>query len=212
MNPTPQLRDLVPPGGWLLQEAPRLSLTRPARSQWGRRFLLWLIQRVGKLNATHLWLTLFHNLRLMRGFVFFSAHMMPFGELSRRDTELMILRTGWNCRSRYEWGQHVDIGLRAGLTEADIVRITQGPTTPGWTPKETAMLLACDEFHSERLVRPSTWGLLQQHFSHRHLVELLMLIGFYQGLAGVLNTVGIPLDADLESVLEAPCPPASPKP
>lgn len=173
----------------------------PARGQWGRRFLLWLIEKVGKLNARHLWLTLFHNLRLMRGFVFFSAHMMPFGELSRRDTELMILRTGWNCRSRYEWGQHVDIGLRAGLSEADIVRVTQGPEAHGWSPKEAAMMAACDEFHAQRQVTPSTWATLQQHFSQRHLIELLMLIGFYQGLAGVLNTVGIPLDADLESVL-----------
>lgn len=66
------------------------------------------------------------------------------------------------------------------------------------------MMAACDEFHAQRQVTPATWATLQKHFSQRHLIELLMLIGFYQGLAGVLNTVGIPLDADLESVLAGP--------
>jgi hypothetical protein len=35
----------------------------------------------------------------------------------------------------------------------------------------------------------------------RLLLELLMLIGYYEGLAGVLNSAGLPLDTALEKVL-----------
>ena len=38
----------------------------------------------------------------------------------------MILRIGWLCRSGYEWGQHVAIGRRAGLTDEEIARIPKG--------------------------------------------------------------------------------------
>jgi len=42
---------------------------------------------------------------------------------------------------------------------------------------------------------------LKQHYSHDLIIELLMLIGWYQGLAGVLNSSGIPLDQPLEKIL-----------
>jgi len=38
------------------------------------------------------------------------------GKIPARDRELMILRTGWNCGSEYEWAQYVVIGRSAGLT------------------------------------------------------------------------------------------------
>jgi len=45
------------------------------------------------------------------------------GRLPARDRELLILRTGWNCRSEYEWGQHVVVGHRVGLTDEEIRRL-----------------------------------------------------------------------------------------
>ncbi len=36
--------------------------------------------------------------------------------LPAREREIVILRTGFLCRSGYEWTQHVPIGQRAGLT------------------------------------------------------------------------------------------------
>ena len=33
------------------------------------------------------------------------------GKLPARDRELLILRTGWNCRAEYEWAQHARIAL-----------------------------------------------------------------------------------------------------
>ena len=40
--------------------------------------------------------------------------------LQERERELVILRTGFNCGSGYEFTQHTRIGLDAGLTEAEI--------------------------------------------------------------------------------------------
>lgn len=198
--PTPPEQQLTPDGGWRLLPAPRLSLAGDGPF---RRVVLLLIETFGRLDAANLWRLLLNNLRLMRGFLGFASKLMPFGELDRRDTELAILRVGWNCRARYEWGQHVDIGLRAGLTEAEIACVPEGPEASVWSPRQRAILRACDELHHERMVSDATWQLLSAEFNERLLLELLMLIGWYEGLAGVLNSTGLPLDAALERKLAA---------
>ncbi|MES2684462.1 MAG: carboxymuconolactone decarboxylase family protein [Pseudomonadota bacterium] len=197
----PTVPELSPPGGWRVPTGERLPPLAPERATTTQRLLIGVIKKVGKLDAANLWGLLSHNMRLMRGFLFFSSRMMPLGELERRDTELAILRVGWNCRARYEWGQHVDIGMRAGLKAEEVARIAEGPEAPGWLPHQAVLLRACDEFHHDRMVSDSTWALLAERYSERLLLELLMLIGFYEGLAGVLNSTGLPLDNALEKIL-----------
>jgi alkylhydroperoxidase family enzyme len=67
------------------------------------------------------------------------------GELPERDRELLVLRTAWNCRSEYEWGQHVAVAKKVGLTDAEIERIPQGPEASGWAAGEATLLRAADE-------------------------------------------------------------------
>lgn len=195
------LQQLTPPGGW--QTTPHTRIPPLQREQAGisQRLLMLAAARFGRLDASNLWLMLMHNVRLLRGFLVFVPRLMPYGELPRRDTELVILRVAWNCRARYEWGQHVDIGLRAGLLPDEIARVAVGPDAPGWEPRQAALLRAADEFHQDRMVSESTWLLLAAMLDRRLLLELLMLIGFYEGLAGVLNSTGLPLDAAPEQRL-----------
>ena len=194
-------QQLTPPGGWRM--APRVRIP-PLHNQGtgiAQRLLIRAVERFGRLDAGNLWRMMLHNARLLRGFLVFAPRLMPYGELPRRDTELVILRVAWNCRARYEWGQHVDIGLRAGLSPAEVARVPHGPAAPGWDSRQAALLAAADEFHQERMVTEPTWQQLEQLFDKRLLLELLMLIGFYEGLAGFLNSTGVPLDAALEQRL-----------
>lgn len=62
----------------------------------------------------------------------------PVGEHIRNDTtltdrqrEILLLRIGILCRSEYEWAAHYRIGLRSGLSEADIDGIVAGPRQGG---------------------------------------------------------------------------------
>ncbi|MFX4635592.1 hypothetical protein ABTB37_19670, partial [Acinetobacter baumannii] len=91
---------------------------------------------------------------------------------------------GWNCRARYEWGQHVDIGLRAGVSAEDIARVPLGADAPGWAPHLATLMRACDEFHHDRMIAEPTWQALAAHYDEKLLLEVLMLIGHYEMLAG----------------------------
>ncbi len=127
---------------------------------------------------------------------------MPFGSLDRVDTELAILRVAWNCRSKYEWYQHVTIGLAAGLGRDEIARVTEGPEAPGWTPLQAAVLHAADEIHRARMVSDDTWQELARHYDDVKLIELCMLIGHYEMLAGVLSSLGIQVEEPVRRRVE----------
>jgi alkylhydroperoxidase family enzyme len=118
------------------------------------------------------------------------------GKIPPRQRELMILRTGWNCGAAYEWGQHVGIGLRAGLTQEEIDRIPDGPAGE-WDPFDAALLRAADELHADACITDATWALLAARYDAAQLIELPMLVGQYHLVAMTLNSLGIQLDEGL---------------
>src|SRR5213078_3067960 len=98
------------------------------------------------------------------------AKWLPFGgkllagKLPPRERELLILRTGWNCRSSYEWGQHVLIARQSGLSDEEIARVPHGPHAPGWPAFDAVLLRAADELHADARVSDGTWKALAEHY------------------------------------------------
>ena len=113
------------------------------------------------------------------------------GKLPARERELAILRVGWLCRSEYEWGQHVPIGRRAGLTDDEIARIPAGPAASGWSELDRTILRAADELHDEACISDDTWAVLAEEYDEKQLIELVMCIGHYHLVSFALNTFGV---------------------
>jgi alkylhydroperoxidase family enzyme len=134
--------------------------------------------------------TLARHPTLMRRWLPFGTQMLA-GELPARDRELLILRTAWNCRSAYEWGQHVRIGLGVGLAQAEIDRVPAGPSAAGWSPFDAALLAAADELHADACVSDATWRALAERYGETQLIEVPMLVGQYHMVAFTLNSLGI---------------------
>jgi AhpD family alkylhydroperoxidase len=138
--------------------------------------------------------TLARHRRLFRAWLRFAGRLMPGGKLPRVDTELVILRVSVNCGCDYEWGHHVAIGRRAGLTDEQIARIGDGPDAPGWSDHERAVLRAVDELARDRVISDATWAQLRTRYDERGLIELCLLAGHYEMLAGALNSLGVTPD------------------
>ena len=61
--------------------------------------------------------TLLNHPAAAKGFLGWGRYVLSRNNtLPPREREIVILRTGFLCRSGYEWTQHVPIGKRAGLT------------------------------------------------------------------------------------------------
>ncbi|MES2895822.1 MAG: carboxymuconolactone decarboxylase family protein [Pseudomonadota bacterium] len=116
-------------------------------------------------------------------------------DLPAREREIVILRIGYLCKSGYEWTQHHTIGLREGLTAAEIEAIKQGGDAPNWSPADRALLNAADELHKDQFITDGTWAALTRHFSDKQCMDVVFTAGQYTQVSMILNSFGVQLDA-----------------
>lgn len=148
--------------------------------------------------------TLARHPALLRRWLRFGNHVLFRSSLSHRDRELLILRTAWNCRAAYEWGHHVEIGLEAGLSAAEIDRIPAGADHPDWSETDRWLLTAADDLHADQCLAQPTWEALASHLSEHQLLDLVFAVGQYHLVSMALNSFGIQPEDGLPGLPEPP--------
>jgi alkylhydroperoxidase family enzyme len=203
LNTTPVLdaAGLRPAAGWIAAQQ-RIATPPPARRGLVFRGLSLAARAFGRAEVPDIFAVFHLNARLFWPWLYFASRLMPGGRLPAREREKLILRTAWLTRSLYEWGQHVDIGLRVGLTDAEILRVAQGPSRCD-DPAERLLLQACDELVRERHVADTTWAQLDQGYDDKRLIEIVILVGHYVMVAGFLNSAGLKLEPPVAAKLDA---------
>jgi 4-carboxymuconolactone decarboxylase len=149
---------------------------------------------IGRGKVPNVLATIARHPKLLKRWNAFGNHVLFKSTLPARDREILILRIGWLCRSAYEWGQHVIIGRRAGLTDAEIERIRQGADGAGWTPFEAALVRAADELHADAFIGDATWTALAERYDTRQLMDVVFTVGQYNLVSMALNSFGVQLD------------------
>lgn len=114
-------------------------------------------------------------------------------DLAAREREIVILRTGFLCKSGYEFTQHTRIGLQAGLTDDEIARIKAGAEA-GWSPADAALIRASDELHADQFISDAAWADLRRHFSEKQCMDVVFTAAQYTQVSMFLNTFGVQLD------------------
>lgn len=145
----------------------------------------------GSLNIERLWArhpALVHAQRP------YQRYLNQESLLPLRDRELVILRLAWRSRSEYEWGHHVVISQRCGVSSEDVARVGEGPKAQGWSDHERAVLRATDELFDDTVVAETTWAELAGHYSTPQLLDFLSVVGRYWTVAIVVNSAGLQLE------------------
>jgi 4-carboxymuconolactone decarboxylase len=153
-----------------------------------------------RLGDNNIFPTLARHADLFRAWLPFGGFLLGRGVLPARERELLILRTGYNCASDYEWRQHVRIAQALGIERQEIARIAAGPDADGWAPADAALLRAADELHAKSKISDGTWTQLAERFDERGLLEIAMLVGHYHMVAFALNSAGVELDDGLQGI------------
>ena len=149
----------------------------------------------GTKEPPNLFATIGRHRGLFRRWLLFAGALMPRGKLPRADTELVILRVSHRCDCPYEADHHRRIGRKAGLTDAQVDAAAADPVDPGqWSPRQAAILRAVDELHRDKRIGDETFASLRGELSDRDLVELCLLAGHYEMIAGTINSLGIERD------------------
>lgn len=179
---------------------PRITpLTLDAADQPTRELLARLTPLRGlDTRVLNVFGTLAHHPALLRNWLGFATYLLTESTLEPRLRELCVLRVGWRCASPYEWGQHVVVGRKVGVTDDDLQRLTLDPQSAGWSAGEVAALCAVDELLDRHTLSDLCWQALVQHFSTQQILDLVFLVGQYQLVSSALNACRIERDDGLD--------------
>jgi 4-carboxymuconolactone decarboxylase len=146
---------------------------------------------------------LLHRPAMLRTFLPWASVLAREGALPRRDHEILALRASLNCRSGFEWGEHLIFARGAGLTDDDVDRIVAGPDADGWAPHEAALMRAADQLHTSCDIDDATWIQLAAHYEDGQLVEIPYVVGQYTMLSMVANGLRVNVPGSFRPLPEA---------
>jgi len=160
--------------------------------------LNWIIAKVSARSIRapqfHLFQTLGQHKVFFLAFLVYSDHLLNRGKLPKIEKEMVILRVGHLRDSEYELQQHRRLGRSRGVDDTLLQRIFEGPEAEGLTGRQRVLLQAVDEFVRNRDLSDETFAALSAHFTRQQIIEFCALAGHYDGIAGILATLRIPMD------------------
>lgn len=133
--------------------------------------------------------TLLRHPRLYEKHAAVGVALLGDGALSPRQRELAVLRTAWLCGAPFEWGEHVAIAKRAGISSEEIERLARDTEAADWNEIDRAIILAAEELYHNAMISDETWAVLSAHLEDRHLIELIYVVGHYTKVAYLQNAL-----------------------
>jgi 4-carboxymuconolactone decarboxylase len=165
-------------------------LTALAESEWTDA-VAETVRLFGPLNVVT---TLARHPRLASACSGLGGMLLFEGALPAPYRELVILRTAYRHDCIYIQEHHVPLGLKAGLTMAQIHSTSAALADFRWPATDRVVLTAVDELCDTCTLGDRVWQALAGRFSDAEVIELVVLTGYYRMLAATINALRIPLE------------------
>lgn len=120
-------------------------------------------------------------------------------ELSERQREMVILITGRGVD--YAWDHHAPLGLKAGLSEAELGAIRAGQVPQGLPDHDQALAEYVFAYAALAGVPAPVFDRLRAHFSPRQITDINIISGYYLMIAA--SIIGMEVTLDPASVRDA---------
>lgn len=140
-------------------------------------------------------LTLLRVPELFDGVMPYTIYLSADSRLTPKHRELLILRAAWLNGSQYLWSQHAPRARTAGLSNADLTRIAEGPAATGLDPFDATLLAMSDQLHRNASVTDATWAALAKSFDLFHLMDAVETANHFMVLSLIYNTFGVQPDS-----------------
>jgi len=121
-------------------------------------------------------------------------HLRFHGVLPDAVRELVILRCSQVSGVTYEWGHHVPMALKAGVSQAQIDALKDWPSSEAFDAKERAALRVADEVTRDGGASAEGMAALQALFPPEAQVELVLTASFYACVGRFLNSFAVELE------------------
>lgn len=141
----------------------------------------------------NLYRALAHSPRLLEEFLRMGAAMRAPGALPPRLKELAILRVAALTGAETMRVSHLPAARASGLAENAIEGIARG-FVEGLSPDQRAVIQFVDEVTRDVGASAAAWQAAAGFLTEEQLVELTLLVGFYNMVARFLRTAEVDLD------------------
>jgi 4-carboxymuconolactone decarboxylase len=115
------------------------------------------------------------------------------GALSGGVRELVILWLARQVRAAYEWVKHVPPAKAAGLSDTVIAALRTNQEPPDLDETQRAALQVARFVLELRSIPPELQETLARQVGIEGVIELVILVGFYRMIAGVIFAFDVPL-------------------
>jgi alkylhydroperoxidase family enzyme len=152
----------------------------------------------------NLYRLLAHSPRAARSLNTLARFIRDGSRLEPRLRELAILQVGYLTRSAWEFSHHVRISREAGVTDDEIRAIadeTAGRST-ALDPLARAVLRAAREMTVELGLSDATFAELRRGLDNERLTDLVVTIGFYNGLVRILGAMQVDVEEEYRPYLD----------
>jgi 4-carboxymuconolactone decarboxylase len=110
--------------------------------------------------------------------------------------ELVILRVAHRCDGEYVWVQHAAIAGTTGVSDAQTAALKRGETPADlFTDRERRAFAFADEVFDTCRAADDTFRAVRELFSPREVVELVLLIGYFRMISGLMTTLDVEVEA-----------------
>ena len=118
--------------------------------------------------------------------------------LDGRLKELAIMAVAYLARSKYAWAHHLVICKKYGVSEEDVRQLMNRLDGRPHALDDRARLTvdAAREMTENIAMSDETFGALRGFLNNEEMVDLVVIIGHYNGMGRVLRTLAIDIEAD----------------
>lgn len=131
-------------------------------------------------------------------------HIRNRAKLDQRLRELAILQVGYLARAPYEWSHHIKFGYEYGVSEDDIrglIAVSEGGSAD-FDELTATVLRAARELTLDLVITDATFATLARHLDNELLVELVVVISYYNAVVRMLAALHIDVEPEYEIYLK----------
>ncbi|RXJ69055.1 carboxymuconolactone decarboxylase [Veronia nyctiphanis] len=151
----------------------------------------------GKLNVYRV---MAHHPRLLESWTHLRDHVVVKNSLGAQWSEIIILRSGVNLKSDYEWSHHVSRARICGLSDSRILSIKGNKAK--MVEEDNVLCSAVDELFQSKKLSELTKARLRALVGDAGMLDVIATVGFYSTLGYILNSFDTPIDNYIQNEME----------
>jgi len=156
--------------------------------------------RAGFAGSLNVYRVMAHHPGLLRAWTTLREHVVRQSSLGAVRSEVVILRTGHNMGSHYEWVHHTLRGREHGMSDARIQSMA-GPLS-AMQAEDAVFAQAVDQLCQTGAMDTDTQAKLAALVGKHGVLDVIATVGFYTTLGFILNSFAVPLEPATEAAFD----------